>query len=433
MRNSALIIVGAVAALHAGVLTLGSAQALLFKNNLDVLAAEEEVAKARNELSEAYTSYWPSLDATGSYNYLTEKSRLSVNSGPLAPGLPPLAIDMPIGGNDKAECGLNLSYPFFTGFQRYYAVSGQKEVVAMKQASLDGVKNRASLNLGLLYLQWELSFKQAGLRRALVEQLEIYTKQLAAMREAGTIQLSKLLEAQARLQLAKVDVTAAEDRKDSLSLEIKALLLLKDDPIIPDTSGTAFDTLPAPRKPLPTRPELIALDHAIAQVVSMRASLKFRHFPVISGLAGLRYGRPGLNLGKDEYMGYGLVGVQAQWNLFDGFKTQTQLELLEREIDFIDIERTRQVDNFSRSFELAQQQFRNAGERLMATESARDAARALAEDSRNSLAAGTVTNAEYLNALVNLAQAELLVEQAVTMKKTARLKVLYAAGKTIKF
>ena len=418
---------------RADILSLRDAQGLLLKNNLDVLTAEEEVAKASNELTGTYASYWPSLDVTGSYNYLTEKSRLNVRIPSPLPGASPIVIDKTMGGNDRAECGLNLSYPFFTGFQRYYAVMGKKEVVAIKQATLEGTKNRASLNLGQLYLQWELSYKQVLLRQALVEQLETYTKQLVAMLESGTIQRSKLLDAQARLQLARVDVEAAKDQGDSLGLEIKAMLLLKDASIGPDTSGMVFDTLPVPKVPKTTRPELVALDHATAQVEAMRASLKFRHFLVISGLAGLRYGRPGLNLGRDAYMGYGLVGVQAQWNLFDGFKVQTEKELIERQINFIDIERTRQTEFFSRSFTLARQQFRSAGNRLMAAESARDAAEALAEDCKNSLSAGTITNAEYLTALVNLAQARLLVEQVRTMKKMALLKVMYTAGIIIIF
>ena len=46
---------------------------------------------------------------------------------------------------------------------------------------------------------------------------------------------------------------------------------------------------------------------------------------------------------------------------------------------------------------------------------------------------GTVTNTDYLNAIVNQAQAELLVVQAKTAKKIALLRVRFAAGKTLKY
>jgi outer membrane protein TolC len=420
--------------LRAGVLSLTDAQALLFKNNLDVLTAEEEIEKARNELSESYAGYWPSLDANGSYSYQSEKNSITM---PLKFSLLGRSIDTTIqntiGANDQAQCGLNLSYPFFTGFRRHFAVTDKKENIAVKQAVLDEVKERASFGLGLLYLQWELSYRQTGVRRALVEQLATYTKQLTAMRDAGTVQLSKVLEGQAHLKLAEVDVVTAEEQSDSLGLEIRSSLLLKDGPIVPDTTCSVVDSMRAPGAPLAKRPELIALDHATAQVEAMRMALKFRHFPTLSGLAGLRYGRPGLDMGRNEYMGYGLVGIQAEWNLFDGFKTKAEQAQLDRQINFIDIERTRIVETYTRSFELAQTQLRNAGERLVAVKGSRDAAAALLDDARNSLALGTVTNADYLNALVNLDQADLVVEQVKTMKKMALLKLVYAAGVTIKY
>jgi outer membrane protein TolC len=231
-----------------------------------------------------------------------------------------------------------------------------------------------------------------------------------------------------------VDLVIAEDQTDSLRRELMSIILSKDRSIVPDTAaGAALDTLPIPKSVQTERPELIALDHAGAQIDEMRKALRYRHFPSLFGMAGLRYGRPGLNMGRDRYMGYGLLGLQLKWNLFDGFKTQAQGALLQRRLDLIDIERTRQIETIERTFERAKRQVNAAAERLAACEAAREAARALTGDLKNSLAAGTATTADYLNALANQAQAELLVEQAKTTKKTALLRMWFAAGKTIKY
>jgi outer membrane protein TolC len=213
-----------------------------------------------------------------------------------------------------------------------------------------------------------------------------------------------------------------------------SFILSRDQSIVPDTAGlTALDTQPIPKTVKAERPEIVALDHAIVQIEKMREALRYRHFPSVFGTAGLRYGRPGLYLGFDRYMGWGLLGVQVKWNLFDGFMTQVQGAQMQRQIDFIDIERTRRLEMIARTFELAKRQVNSTAERLSACESAREAARALTADLRNSLAAGTVTAADYLDALVKQAQAELLVEQAKTAKKAAVLRMWYAAGKTIKY
>jgi len=432
MRLGCLFLIALAALpLQAELLRLSEAQAQLFKNNLDILTAEAELRKTHDELDAANSAWWPSLDASASYSYLTEKNRIHLDMSSVLPGL---VIDRTLGANDKADFGLDLSYPLFTGFSRYYAVAGRKEAAAGKQALLDAVKNRASLALGLLYFQWELSYKQTVLRTTLVEQLETYTKQVAAQREAGSALQSKLLDARARLQLARVDLAAAADQTDSLRREFMSLILAKDPSLMPDTAGTvSLDTQPVPKAVKTERPEIVALDHAAAQIERMRAALRYRHFPSLYGLAGLRYGRPGLNMGADEYMGYGLFGVQLKWNLFDGFRMQADDALLQRQIDFINIERTRVIETIVRTFELAKRQVTSAAERLSASKAAREAARALTADLKNALAAGTVTATEYLDALVKQAQAELLVEQAKTHKKSALLKLWFAAGKTLKY
>ena len=166
-------------------LSLAEAQKQLFRNNLEILAAEVDLAKTKDELAESRSAWWPSLDASASYTYLTEKNRLKLNNMQLLPGMPPATIDRTIGANDRAECGLDLTYPLFAGFSRYYSVESRTKAVSAKLSTLEAVKNRSSLSLGIIYLQWDLSYKQADLRRVLVEQLQTYTRQVQAMREAG--------------------------------------------------------------------------------------------------------------------------------------------------------------------------------------------------------------------------------------------------------
>jgi outer membrane protein len=432
MKRTGAVFLVLLAALPAAgeILTLAQAQGRLLSNNLEILAAAADVERARNERDLAYSSWWPSLDINASYSYLTEKSRIRLSMDSIIPGL---TIDRPVGTNDRVEAGIDLSYPLFAS-SRLFAVAGRKDAVASKQSALEAVKNRASMALGLLYFQWDLSHKQTALRKTLVEQLETYAKQVAAQREAGTAVRSKLLDAKARLQLAKVDLAAAADRTDSLCRELMSFILLKKQSLVPDTAGsTMLDTMPIPKAAKTERPEVLALDQASAHLEKRKDALRYRRLPSLYGTAGLRYGRPGLNMGVNEEMGWGVAGLQLTWNLWDGFRTRAERSLLQRQIDLIHIERTRQIETIQRTFALAKRQVMSTADRVAACEAALDAARALAEDLRNSLTAGTVTAADYLDALVKKAQAELLVEQAKTAKKSAVLRTWFAAGIIIKY
>jgi outer membrane protein len=430
MSRHLLLLLLASVPLVAGPFSLQEAQERLLKNNLDILAAEAELQKVEAELVETRAAWWPSLDASASYTILSEKNRIRFTIP-----FTGMTIDTTIGRYDHTELGIDLTYPIFTGFSRHFAVQSKLEYTESRKAMLEGTINRITLSLGLLYLQWELSYKQADVRRALIERLEAYVRQVTAMHEAGTTLKSRVLEAKARLKLAQVDLGSAEDRTDSLRRELMSLVLCKDEEIFPDTSGTAFDTLPIPKRAVvdTARPELVMLAHIGAQIEQMRNALKYRHFPSLVGIAGYRYANPGLAMGSTTFMGYGLAGLQLKWNLFDGLKVRAQHEQFSRQLDLIDIERTRQIETLERASAIAHEQVNNAAERLIATMASREAAQALADDLKNSLEAGVATTADYLDALVNLAEADLRVEQAKTAKKMAVLTLLYAMGKKLEY
>jgi outer membrane protein TolC len=57
--------------------------------------------------------------------------------------------------------------------------------------------------------------------------------------------------------------------------------------------------------------EILVLEQQLRQLNSSR-------YPRLSLFAGWRWGRPGLNQTRDEWMNYGMVGAQASWLVWDG-------------------------------------------------------------------------------------------------------------------
>ena len=132
-------------------------------------------------------------------------------------------------------------------------------------------------------------------------------------------------------------------------------------------------------------------------------------------------------------MGWGLLGVLINWNLFDGLRSRAQDAELQRQLDYVDIARTRELETMHRTFEQAQRQVTSSIERLAACEASAAAAAALAEERKNQIASGTATSTDYLNALADLAQARLQAAAATTAKRAAMLRLQFAAGKEIRY
>ena len=227
---------------------------------------------------------------------------------------------------------------------------------------------------------------------------------------------------------------SANYKIDSLRHELLSLLLSSDRSIVPDSSSVAgIDTMGMPQEIDTARPELVALQHAGESIDEARKALRYRHFPTIAGDVGFRYGNPGLNMGMDQFMGWGIVGLTASWNLFDGFKSRAQDAQLQRQLDYIDIARTRALETMRRTFEQARMQLNSARGRLTACQASEAAAAALAGERKNQLAAGAATSTDYLNALTDHAQSRFQEEAAKTAIRIALLELRYAAGADIRF
>jgi outer membrane protein TolC len=427
-----LILIGAQVLTHAEPLTLAAAQEQLFAKNIDVASARVEVRRARAELTESWGGFLPTLDAIASYNYFTRKNSIEFTGAqnPFAPGVP---FSAEIGLNYSEVYGADVTLPLFTGLSRYHTVKSMKASVASKEAALDATRNRQSFALGLVYLQWLLSYKQIVVRQALVNQLATYAGQVKAKLEAGTVILSQLLDAQARLQLAKVDVVVARDLTDSLRREVMSLIQGEDKSMYPDTGLVSLDTIRLPSAVNSFRSELKGLEYSRSHLAQARASIRGRLLPSIVASAGFRYALPGLELGATSFMSYGVFGAAARWNIFDGLKNREQAARLSLQIALIDLSYKQQLDQFTRSLDIARDQLINAENRFAAARESREAARALAGELKNQVSGGVATAADYLNALIDQAQADLAVEQARIAKRVAALRVLYAAGKEIIF
>ena len=138
-------------------------------------------------------------------------------------------------------------------------------------------------------------------------------------------------------------------------------------------------------------------------------------------------------MGDDRFMGYGIVGLQLTWNLFDGFRGKARERQLAHARQLLTLKYRQASDDFEKRLSQLQRQIDLLGRRCDAALEARDAASALAEDLKQCIEAGTATQVEYLNALVGAAQAELMVVQLWTARDMASLQALYAAGASIEF
>jgi outer membrane protein TolC len=415
-------------------INLQQAQTMMFFKNLDLTIDRQEYCQKDYELVEAKSAWYPSIDLFGSYAYQSKKNSISLPirssffpSGPLEMGV-----------NDRSDVGLELTYPVTAAIVNIFNVKSRQLALQTKSAQDMALRNRLSFKLGTLYFLWSLSCSQMNVKKLLVAQFEANLAQLANLQAGGLSSASKVLEARASLENAKMQLVTEENRTDSLRLEMVNFIRCDDSAIVPeayefnaDSQGaTSADTFSLNE----FRPELAALDLSIDQLDAYNDVLTGRKYPNLLLNAAYHYGRPELQMSNDpDFMGYAVAGVQIRFNLFDGNKIVSQVQQTQQQIEILRNRKKQAINEFNNAIKSARKQYTRAKRQKAAALASLEAAIAVSKDVKNSLDAGLLTALDYQNALMAQATAELAVKQAEFMERTALLQVYFAVGKEIKF
>jgi outer membrane protein len=435
----ASILMTAMAAAPVHALSLHEAQLILFRNNPDLAILNLEIERADAQVEEAGAAWLPSVDALGSYAYTTETGHLKLD----LPFPPPggTRIDRPIGDNDRVEAGVDASYALFTGFSRGRNVEAKRAGSRAREAQWRGARNQMSLRLAALFYAWQLAGSQARYQEKTLEHARELQKQLQGFVRAGTAVRSRALAAEAKAKATEVELLAYQNTRDSLAYEFLDFLGGGDSAATASPDVLAMDTAAAAEpdwgdasaSSSAGRPEAEALDHAVVQARMGDRALSGQRLPQVIGMAGFRYANPGLDLAGDEFMPYGILGLQLKWNLYDGSKNRAQRKQLDVQARVLREQKRKLEREWRKAMATSRLQHARWTAQFEAAKASREAAQAAALDLNKQFEAGVATGLDWLEARNNQARAEMMMEQARTMQRIALLQWEYASGKELRF
>ncbi len=435
---------------NAAVLSLPRAQKILFERNYDIQIAEQRHLKSLSEVTESKASWYPVAELFGGYGFQSKAARLAFKRQMIQERdltIPPyidtsvvdtitLDIDETIGDRDRVEAGIEINYPVFAGFSRSNRTEAQRQRALINELRKEQVQNRLSVQIGMLFFRWELAAAEAKTQRSLVTRISEHAAQMRNLYEGGLQPYSKVLEATAGLEASKVMLLEAESRLDSIRLEAASLLRSHD--TLLTVSSYSFDRLynqfpPASRTVNVNRPELAIFDHAITQTEHFIKSLEAQKYPHAFLNVTYRLANPGVNLGADEFVSYGTIGLQVRYMLYDGMKNHAQKQQIHYDRQILKLQKDRQVDEWRKQTRQAKMQLEQARRLENAAKASLTAAKEYESEMAQSLSAGLIAPIEYLNALNALAESQLKVSRAAMRKKSAFLQLMYACGEKIRF
>lgn len=418
---------------HAEEISLSDAQQLLLTNNKQLRAVHHGVERQTLLVQQAKASFQPQLSAAASYGLQSKTNHISFTlSQPV-----PLSIDRDLGDKDRVELGVDVNYPIFTGFSRTHALEQARHTLKAEESRYASVKNQLLFALGAQFITWDVAVKKVAVQEKLVKQIDEHIRRMELLRDGGVLVNSDVLKAKAAGAKARVGLLAAQNSADSLRIAIAALI---------GVDQTAVSLLPLAAKPAAVmkpvespvslntdRPELVLINENKKQLEAANRALFGQRLPLLAATAGLRYANPGLDMGGDDFMGYGIAGLRLSWTLYDGMANRYQRASLTKQEAMLDDQEQEMVVSWQAAIAQSTQACKTAGEMVTAAQASLEAAQQYTRNMQNAQEAGTATAVDLLQALTDEAEAAFEYEKARAMVSMTALQLRFVAGEEIKY
>ncbi len=402
-------------------LDLPTALRFAVDNNFSIRQARERIRQQEGVVVEVKASSIPNVSAAGSYQ---------LNDKTISQSFP------------ASSHAWSLS---MTASQVIYAGGGVRSAVKSTELAreaalleLKGVVNEALLDVRVKFYDILLAREKIKVQESNAELLAQQLKNATDRFDAGTVSAFEKLRAEVALANSQVPLITA---RNAYRLAIEALrqslgfVSVTPETLrkVPEFLGTldyvpvAFDLQASLDAARASRPELARLAKLVDAGVSSVTTAKANRYPSVSAFGGWQLFRGTTDSFRDSRDGW-LIGVQSEWNIFDGGATggrvaqarsaveQSRLGLGEQSLA-IDVEVRRALSSFQEAHELAE-----ASQKVVAQ----------AEESLRlanaRYGAGTATQLDVLQSQVDLTTARTNQIQSFYGYNVAVAKVRKAVG-----
>ncbi|MBU3742004.1 MAG: TolC family protein [Candidatus Kapabacteria bacterium] len=280
---------------------------------------------ASYSVAQAYKGYYPQVSVTAQATYQSD-----VTAVPFS--LPSMSIT-PL-SNDQYRLQAEVSQTMYDG-----GMMSNMESIARAASALQG----RQLDVELYKLRDRVQQLVAGIvmLHEQIDQVRTRMSDVQATRAAirGAVDAGAALRSD--IDMLDAELLTARQREATLMSErlayVGMLSMLTGTTI--DTS-TSFMLAPSfEQRHTLQRPELAAFDAQSNLVQARERAIDARSLPRFSAFVQGGYGRPGLNMLRNEFDPYYVMGVRMMWTLTDLYASADERELLQVEQQQIDVQR----------------------------------------------------------------------------------------------
>lgn len=401
----------------------------------DYLGAQEDVARATAQITEAKSALFPQVTIDASATKIFGLPTLLLEENTFGEGFPPEDIEFAAGYNENMNVGITATQPLYQGGRAWTAYGVSKSYSALADEQLRQKYSDTIYNIAKAYYDAVLADEAVGVADTGVAVALNHVQSTEDRYDAGLVSEYDVLRA--RVELTNLE-TAQREAIDQRMASIRYLLMLLNLP--PDAELALTDRLSYEIEIYDLEESLAVAEERRPELARFELTRRLAEANVKIARAGdnpsvyfmaafSEYANELANLNfRDDWYDQTTLNLSVSWPIFDGFATrgrvrQARADLYKAELskarlsESIDVEVRGAYD----ALKTAEATVRSQKDNVTLAERGQEIALARYD-------AGLMSNLEVLDAQAALTQARLGYYQSLRGYALAKLKMRRARG-----
>ncbi|MBZ0265741.1 TolC family protein [bacterium] len=407
--------------------TLDQCEVAALNSSNTLRASVLVVNQATIETELAAGARLPMVQAQGKFQYASEIMELTL---PSAPGSSPRTIEF--GDGLTTDIAVRAGSTLFQGGAIKARTNSKRELEKAKRqlSKADSLKVLHNVRVAFyetLQAQEVLEIAQTQLNR-----VESHLQSVQEGIEAGMLNREVLLEVQIRVEQAKQQVKQAESAMIRKRLELSYLIGKTESDIVPEgdlTNSLISHETRENTQALNSRPDILSFEKKSESLIWSKRSVEASFLPSLNAEIAYHYGRPGINLIENDWMGYGTIGASMSWTLWDWNARKKNIEILDLKRDIIAKTRLEVVGQYSNRQNQLNSLYDSLSEQLQISTKRLLLQNELLEQKKSRYNSGDLEEKEYLDTEFETHAVEIEHNVLLAQLRLTEIQLLYVLGK----
>ncbi len=307
-------------------MTLDEAKRMALRDNPSLATAKARIQSAMEGIKQAESAFYPTVDLTGSISRLRDQRTTRP--------------DRDFDNTNRYAVGASVNYTLFDAFQRQFQLLNAKYVHSTAVEAEQDVQRTLLKAVSTAFYASKLAQDNMNIAKEDAEFNKVLLDDAKKRQEVGMLKQSEVLNFVLQVQHADVDYVTAEKNWHIAIVALGALLAINKDDIWENYEFVSEEAGEYVHKPfqelydyaIQNRPDLRSIEDKINISQEGIKAARRTWMPKVNLFFDsdlIRTGKIHFNRHYDRDITY---GVNATWNVFNGWKTRAQIAQAEAEL-----------------------------------------------------------------------------------------------------